>query len=369
MKPDQKPSITAAPATALGRRPLALQWLVLLGLSLAIAGGLEMAGIPAALLMGPMAAGGIVGLNGGTIRLPRLFVLGCQALIGTMIAGSITGDIVGTFFGNWPLFLGIVVCVITMSTLSGYLITRLNVLPGTTAIWGCSAGAATTMMVMAEAYGADARLVAFMQYLRVVFVAAAAALVARYWAGLDGAAPAIVWFEPIHALSLSQTLLIAMFGGMVGWYLKIPAGVLLMPFLIGAVLSVTGSVVIHLPEWLLAISYAALGWNIGLGFTRPVLAHARRVLLPTVASILVLMGISGLLAFILTRTAGIDPLTAYLATSPGGMDSIAIIAASSNVDVSFVMALQTARLLIVMAMGPPLARFVARHAGGGQPAA
>ena len=35
--------------------------------------------------------------------------------------------------------------------------------------------------------------------------------------------------------------------------------------------------------------------------------------------------------------AGVDPMTAYLATSPGGADSIAIIAASSNVDISFVL--------------------------------
>ncbi|MCG5475086.1 MAG: AbrB family transcriptional regulator, partial [Sinorhizobium fredii] len=57
--------------------------------------------------------------------------------------------------------------------------------------------------------------------------------------------------------------------------------------------------------------------------------------------------------------AGIDPLTAYLATSPGGLDSIAVIAASSDVDLPFVMALQTARLLIITLIGPVLARFVA----------
>ena len=51
----------------------------------------------------------------------------------------------------------------------------------------------------------------------------------------------------------------------------------------------------------------------------------------------------------MSRTLGIDPLTAYLATSPGGMDSVAIIAAASDrVDISFVMALQTARFLIVL---------------------
>ena len=63
----------------------------------------------------------------------------------------------------------------------------------------------------------------------------------------------------------------------------------------------------------------------------------------------------------LSHELGIDPLTAYLATSPGGMDSVAIIAAASDsVDISFVMALQSARFLIVLLLGPSLARLVTR---------
>jgi uncharacterized protein len=37
------------------------------------------------------------------------------------------------------------------------------------------------MMVMADAYGADARLDAFMQYVRVVMVAIVASIIARLW--------------------------------------------------------------------------------------------------------------------------------------------------------------------------------------------
>src|SRR5258708_5255281 len=66
--------------------------------------------------------------------------------------------------------------------------------------------------------------------------------------------------------------------------------------------------------------------------------------------------------FLLCRLLGVDPLTAYLATSHGGVDSIAIIATSSKVDAAFVMALQTARLVIVMLVGPRLARFFAGRA-------
>ena len=73
------------------------------------------------------------------------------------------------------------------------------------------------------------------------------------------------------------------------------------------------------------------------------------------------MAFCGGLAMLISYELGIDPLTAYLATSPGGLDSVAIIAAASNsVDLSFVMALQSARLLFVLSFGPSLARLVSR---------
>ena len=70
------------------------------------------------------------------------------------------------------------------------------------------------------------------------------------------------------------------------------------------------------------------------------------------------MAFCGLLAWLLVRESGIDPLTAYLATSPGGADSVAIIAASSKVDVPFVMAQQTVRFIFVLLIGPPLSRWI-----------
>ena len=66
----------------------------------------------------------------------------------------------------------------------------------------------------------------------------------------------------------------------------------------------------------------------------------------------------GGIAALMVYVAGVDPLTAYLATSPGGSDSIAIIAASTEVDLSFVMAMQTVRMIAVLFIGPPLTRFI-----------
>ena len=46
----------------------------------------------------------------------------------------------------------------------------------------------------------------------------------------------------------------------------------------GIVLTHMGWMSIELPAWLLAASYALVGWNIGLRFTRPLLLHAARAL-------------------------------------------------------------------------------------------
>ena len=141
--------------------------------------------------------------------------------------------------------------------------------------------------------------------------------------------------------------------------LGIPAGALLGPLVLGVLVQAGGWLTIELPPWLLAVGYALVGWSIGLRFTRAILRHAARALLPVFASILVLQTLCALLAWVLVTMAGIDPLTAYLATSPGGADSVTIIAANSPVDMPFVVAMQTARLLIVILTGPHLARFIA----------
>ena len=46
-------------------------------------------------------------------------------------------------------------------------------------------------------------------------------------------------------------------------------------------------------------------------------------------------------------------------------DSVAIIAIGSHADVSFVLAIQTLRLFLIILVGPPLARLIARAAPTG----
>jgi membrane AbrB-like protein len=144
--------------------------------------------------------------------------------------------------------------------------------------------------------------------------------------------------------------------------IRLPAGMLLLPLLIGAFLHDLGYMRIQLPPWLLAISYAVVGWNIGQRYTRDILFYAAKVLPRVLLSIVVLICICGVFAFVLMQLTDVDPLTAYLAMSPGGADSVAIIAVSAKVDISFVMAMQLARFLVMLLIGPTLARAVVKLA-------
>jgi hypothetical protein len=348
---------------AIGLRRRAFRWAALLALTAGFVALLETARLPAALLLGAMLGGIAMAAADASVRVPNLPYMAAQGIVGCLMARAITPAILVAMLHDWPLVVFAVVSVIAASGGLGWSLARLRLLPGNTAVWGTSPGAANAMILMAEAYGADIRLVAFMQYFRVILVSAAATLVARFWAHAGGTAAAVVWFPPVHPLPLLETLVLAGLGATLAPRLRIPAGPLILPLFLGAALHGVGAIGIDLPPWLLAISYALVGWSIGLRFSRPILMHVLRLLPRVALTLIALILLCGGIGAVLVPLAGVDPLTAYLATSPGGADSVAIIAASSPVNVSFVMALQVARFMVVLLAGPSVARFVAARTG------
>lgn len=346
-----------------------LQWIVLIAVSGVFAFILHWARFPAALLVGPMLAGIVAGVRGMTIRAPDWTFSGAQAVIGCLIAASISPAFFPAFLGVWHVTLAVVVATLFASGLLGWLISRLNILPGTTGVWGSTPGAASAMVIMAGAFGADIRLVAFMQYLRVIVVTAVTALFARLWIGSSGGVVAQPDFlAPVDVPALAATLAVAVAGAAVGRLIRLPTPYFLGPMMLAVALTFGGFLTIELPETLLALSYALIGWSIGLRFTAETIRTVRQSLLQVLLSILALVAFCGALAWLLVIYAGVDPLTAYLATSPGGMDAIAIIAAaSSSVDIAFIMVAQMMRFLIVLLLGPTLARFVAQRIGTPDP--
>ena len=172
----------------------ATRWVALVALSLAIGLALNALRLPAALLLGPMIAAVALAAAGRGVSVPTPAFVAAQGVIGLMIAGFLPLSVGGEMAGRWPIFLVGTLSTMVAASLLGWLLARSRVLPGTTAIWGSSPGAATIMTIMSEHYGADLRLVALMQYLRVACCAAAAALMARALgvpSGAQGVSPGL----------------------------------------------------------------------------------------------------------------------------------------------------------------------------------
>lgn len=355
------------PPSRLAHTHPVLQWALIFLISAVLFGALEWARLPAAALIGPMVAGVVAGTAGATVRVAAWLFAGAQAILGVLIARSIEPEIVQTFLAEWPLFLAGVFSTIAASSYLGWQISRWKILPGTTAIWGSAPGAATAMVLMAGAFGADFRLVAFMQYLRVMIVAIVAAVIAAFLlpAGSPGVEEVVV-FPPLEWPAFAATVGVALVGAVCGRALRLPSPWFLGTMILGVALHLGLGVAFQLPPWLLMAAYALIGWSIGLNFTREIVRHAARALPQVVGSILLLLLFCAGIGFLLSELLGIDFLTAYLATSPGGMDAIAIIAAASaNVNMSFVMAMQMARFLFVLLFGPMIARLLAGRTRGG----
>ena len=338
-------------------------WIPLTAGSAALSLLLDIVGLPAAWLLGPMVVAMAMAAAGRSLVLPSALSTASQALIGCLIANAITPGVLVTLSRDWALLLTVSAATIAASALLGSLLARWRVVPPAVAIWGSSPGGATAMVIMAEAWGADARLVAVMVYLRVVMVVCLASLIAMAFAGNVAHRPLVAdWSTALNARSLALTAGVAVSAVLLGRRLKLPAGALICAMAIGAALNLTGVARVEPPPLLLIPAYVAIGWRLGLGFDRRAVAASARAL-PRLALVgAILLGFGGLMAWALVRFAGVDPLDAYLATSPGGMDAIAVIAATSPADAPFVMAFQVVRFLMSMSIGPVLAIYLSKRA-------
>lgn len=336
--------------------------LALLALSALLTGAFVLLRLPAAFLIGPMIAAVALSVSGAVVALPKTPLVIAQAIVGAMIAGSFPPEAFAEIVRDWPVFLFGTLSTVSVSMGIGWLVMRAGLMPGTTAIWGSAPGAASVMTFMSADYGADMRLVALMQYLRVACCVLLASLVARFL-GTPTSATALAVFPPAPWYASAATLVLTLAAAWLGVRLKMPGGAFLLPMVVAVAINLSGVVHVSLPPAVLAIAYALLGWVIGMRFTMDVLAHAAAVLPRLLLSVFTLLAVCAGVGWVLSHLWNIDPLSAYLATSPGGADSVAIIAAGMKVDVPFVMAMQLARFLFIMLAGPALAKLISDRLG------
>jgi membrane AbrB-like protein len=323
---------------------------------------LDRAGMPVAWLIGPMMASVALALRGTPPGPnPQPVFTGVQAVIGIALSASFSLSALDPLVAYWPMMLVTIFLVLIVSIVAGVALGRLARLDAATASLGTVPGGASGMVAMAEELDADPRLVAFMQYARVVIVVISIAILARVAGHESQTALGLVEHEaPLTALQ--QVLVapaMALAGVWIGKRFRLPSGALIGAILVGMVVGAAGWGPITFPPVVLAAAYLLLGTRIGSRFDPAVLRRIRD-LLPWVLGFIALMtALSAGLGWALAAVTGIDLLTALLATSPGGMDGAMIAALDTGANVPLVLAVQLSRLLLMVIAGPLVVRRLA----------
>ena len=87
-------------------------------------------------------------------------------------------------------------------------------------------------------------------------------------------------------------------------------------------------------------------------------------MLPTVLALTIgMVAATALVGAVLAWATPVDGLTAYLATTPGGLFAVLSTAADAGSDVTYVLAVQLCRLLVILALTPLLARWLSTRSG------
>ncbi len=164
-------------------------WLVL-GVGSTLGGLLTRSvGLPAAWLVGPLLVAVVFALTWREhLEMPRVVQRASQAVIGVVLATTFQPSVLPLIAADWlPVGLAIIGTLLA-SFLAGLFLTRVARLDGTTAALGTLPGAASGMLAMSGPLGADPRIVALIQYGRVVLVIVSASLISRF--GLASSGPA-----------------------------------------------------------------------------------------------------------------------------------------------------------------------------------
>ncbi|GAA1258365.1 AbrB family transcriptional regulator [Pseudonocardia aurantiaca] len=353
------------------RSQLWVRWGLLAGLTAAGTVAMAALGVPSPALFAGLLVATALALAGlAPARIPRSATAAAQAVIGVVIGVLAQPGTLAGLAADWLPVLLVISGTLAISMAGGLL---MGLWPGITPLTGMlalTAGGASGLVAVSRELGGDDRVVAVVQYLRVGIVTATMPVVAAVVFGasvtsaVNETSAGAPWF-----VDLGFLLFCAVAGTAIARLLRVPSAALLGPMTLAIVLNLAGwSFGATPPTLIVEVAYAVIGWQAGARFTRESLRTVLGLLPLATALILAVIAACAGLGMLLSTLTGATALEGYLATTPGGVYAVLATAISAGVDVTFVVAVQVLRVIVMLLVAPVLARLV-RHRGGGEAAA
>jgi membrane AbrB-like protein len=335
-------------------------WAGLAAATGAVGWGLGEAGVPSSYLF----AGLLLGLAVAIARPERLAVpepafAGAQAVTGVTLGAYLQSDALTALGGDWLPVLLASAATLLLSLAAGWALARFTPTDTRTAALGMVAGGASGIVGMADDLGGDDRLVAFMQYARVLIVVLITPVLAPIAFGHHVAAAPAAAGAPVlgHPADWLFVVGLAPAGLLLGRAVRLPAAALLGPMILSGIVTLSGGDV-AVPPLLREVAFALIGVRIGLRFTVATVRLVGRLLVPVVVCVLGLLVACFGLAVALHMTTSASLLDAYLATTPGGLYAVVAIALGTGANATFIVAVQGLRVVVMVLLAPVMVRWL-----------
>lgn len=342
-----------------------MRWTVLVLITVAVTVPLNSFGVPSAALFSALIVGMVLALLSlAPTAVPRKAGIAAQGVLGVYIGTMVHRDSLTALGADWPIVLAVAVATLVLSIIAGAVLGLHRDISPLTGALALVAGGASGLVAIARELGGDDRVVAVVQYLRVGLITASMPIVVTvvYHAQKAGHGPgpsqtgSAPWY-----LSIGLLIVIVLVGATAGRLARLPGSGLLGPMALTIALELTGvSFGLAVPMVLVQLGYAVIGWQAGVAFTRESFRAIGRAL-PAALGLIVLLNVATAgLGVLLAHVTGISPLAGYLATSPGGIYAVLATAVETGSNVTFIIAAQVVRVLLMLFAAPLMARgFVA----------
>lgn len=317
-------------------------------------------GLPAAWLSGAMVGATCGIVFGVRLHVPDWLRQVTMLVLGASMGVSVTPATLHTI-GQWPTSLAVLAITIAAIIMAAIVVGRLFGWDRDTAIYASAPGALSTVLILAEASGADMRRVVIAQSSRLFILVAilpfVLSLIDPHASASFRPAPIGLDSGPVDYLLL---LVVSAAGALAARLVRAPA-----PLLIGAAIAssiVHGADLIEAPVPVMVQipSFIILGAFMGLRFRGTTLAILRSeigasLLICLSSSVVALVG-----AFLVHQILGVRLAETMVAFAPGGIEAMTIIAFSLSLDVAFVGTHHLVRFLGIAVALPVVSRLLNR---------
>lgn len=301
-------------------------------------------------------------VKGEAQSLPKFFSITGQAIIAIFTASRFSFETLTT---AQNYFFPLLICIIVTASFSlfnGYIIYKFSDLDLPSCFLGCTPGAGPSLVAMSEDIGADAIVVAVLQYLRILMVSVIVPIIASFYITEIPSIPVQIISQNYHLLlslplpiNITIIILCAFIGIQIGKIIKLPSNLFLAPFFSCLLLFCFFPYEITLPVSIFRGGLLLLGLSIGVKFEIKILQKLFKAVLLEIALVLILITVCCVVGYWFHLITKVDTLTALLGSTPGGLSAMMATVIELGGDSGFVLTMQMTRMLLILSLSPFIA--------------